>query len=230
MEFNEVLKFTHGAFIMSDWRRFVKFSGGHLLEKCCHDIDLANWIIGSLVKKVASFGGLNMFKLDNSYILEKIKKEEVIGSYKNRILDPFTSEKDIVDNQVVIMEYLNGVRATFHTNCSSGLPERRMYICGTKGTIRANLITGKIELKKIDSLEKTKTIIDEENKEGHGGGDLILVKELNRVMLGGKIYGNPMNDALKSTLTCLGIDEAMNKGEVVNMTSLWKKFEFYKNY
>jgi len=241
MEFNEILKFSHGAFIMSDWRRFVKFSGGYLLEKCCHDMDLANWMTGSIVKRVASFGGLNMFKPDNSYILERMEKEnqrfpfnsevnseqkeKVIGSYKKWVLNPFTSKKDIVDNQVVIIEYLNGVRATFHTNCSSGLPERRMYICGTKGTIRADLFTGKVELKGIGS-EETKIIIDEENKGGHGGGDPILIKELNRIMLGGKIHGIPINDAIKSTITCLGIDEAMNKGEVVDLVSLWKKFGF----
>ena len=228
MEFNEVLKFSHGAFIMGNWRRFVEFSGGHLLEKCCHDMDLVNWLTGSLAKRVASFGGLNMFKPDNSYILERMEKEkeDVIGSYKKWVLNPFTSEKDVIDNQVVIIEYINGVRATFHTNCSSGLPERRMYICGTEGTIRADLFTGKVELKKIGSSEETKIILDEENKGGHGGGDPILVKELNRLMLGGEIYGSPLFDAIKSVITCLGIDESMNKGEVVDLVSLWNKFGF----
>ena len=226
MEFNEVLKFNHGAFIMSDWRRFVEFSGGHLLEKCCHDIDLANWIIGSLAKRVASFGGLNMFKPENSYIVEKIEKEEEIGSYKKWSSNPFTSDKDIVDNQVVIIEYINGVRATFHTNCSSGLPERRMYICGTKGTIRADLFTGKIELKKIGINEETKTIVDELNKGGHGGGDPIMINELNKNMLLNDVSKKQIDDAIKSTITCLAIDESMNKGEIVDLVSLWKNFGF----
>src|SRR5206468_7637583 len=46
-EFNETLEFNHGGYIHGDWRRLTRLSGGHLLEKCCHDIDIANWIVGS---------------------------------------------------------------------------------------------------------------------------------------------------------------------------------------
>ncbi|MDD5676049.1 MAG: Gfo/Idh/MocA family oxidoreductase, partial [Chitinivibrionales bacterium] len=47
MEFNETLDFNHGGYIMSDWRRLTKNAGSHVLEKCCHDIDLVNWIVQS---------------------------------------------------------------------------------------------------------------------------------------------------------------------------------------
>ena len=30
----------HGAFFQRDWRREVSLSGGFMLEKCCHDLDL----------------------------------------------------------------------------------------------------------------------------------------------------------------------------------------------
>lgn len=49
--------------------------------------------------------------------------------------DPFTSKKDVEDNQVVIIEFFNNVRATFHSNFNSALPQRRILICGLKGTI-----------------------------------------------------------------------------------------------
>ena len=61
MEFNETLGFNHGGFIMGDWRRLTENSGTHLLEKCCHDIDLVNWMLESIPVKVASFGGVNFF-------------------------------------------------------------------------------------------------------------------------------------------------------------------------
>ena len=51
MEFNETLDFNHGGYIMGDWRRLQRYSGTHLLEKCCHDIDLVNWIMGSLAAR-----------------------------------------------------------------------------------------------------------------------------------------------------------------------------------
>ena len=37
----------------------------HLLEKCCHDFDLINWILNSKAKKVSSFGGLNFYTKKN---------------------------------------------------------------------------------------------------------------------------------------------------------------------
>lgn len=57
MEFNETLDFNHGGYIMGDWRRLRENAGTHLLEKCSHDIDLANWMAGSRASRVASFGG-----------------------------------------------------------------------------------------------------------------------------------------------------------------------------
>lgn len=216
MEFNETLPFEHGLAIMTDWRRFTKYSGGHILEKCCHYIDLANWLNESLVKKVASFGSLNFFKSENSYIFEKLKKEE-----KHR-KSPFITEKDIVDNQVVIIEYYNGVHAVFHTNCSSSIPERRMYICGTEGAIRADVLTGKIEVKSILEEEKIE-IFSETARESHGGGDKFLIKELIK-MMETDYAQNTIDDAIKSAITAIAIDEAMKNQEVIDMESVWEKF------
>lgn len=42
---------------------------------------------------------------------------------------------DYVLGQVVILEYINNVRATFHTNCNSALPERSLRIVGVKGAL-----------------------------------------------------------------------------------------------
>mgnify|MGYP000023169525 CR=1 FL=1 len=42
LEANEHIAPFHGSFFMRDWRRLEKYSGGFMLEKCCHDIDLYN--------------------------------------------------------------------------------------------------------------------------------------------------------------------------------------------
>lgn len=227
LEFNETLNFHHGSFIMSDWRRFEKISGGHLLEKCCHDLDLANWLIKSLPKKVSSFGGLNFFTQKNSSIFKKFKETGIDKEKMKKVkINPFSSKKDIVDNQVAIIEYLDGVRATFHTNCSSALPERRIYICGTKGTIRANLLTGEIELKEF-LKQDSEIFSDTENAGGHGGGDFFLIKNLIEVVENKKIQIKDLDEAIQSALTALAIERARKKGEVVNLEKLWKKFGYY---
>lgn len=218
-EFNEVLDFNHGSYIMTGWRRFEEISGGHILEKCCHDMDIANWFIGSLPKKVASFGGLNFFKSENKYIFEETKAHGLN-------LNPFLSDKSIIDNQVAIIEYRNGVRAMFHTNLSSGIPERRIYMCGTKGAIRADVLTGKIEFKSINPKENMIEIIDEESKGGHGGGDKYLVEELKKTISEGKGPEATMEDAIKSAVTAIEVDRAGKEERIIDLEPTWKKFGF----
>lgn len=232
LEFNETLDFNHGGYIMGDWRRLTKYAGSHLLEKCCHDIDLINWLVASKAKRVASFGGLNFFKPENEYHIQRIGKNKdgksAYMTWKSLVgLNPFNSDKDIVDNQVAIIEFENGVRATFHTNCNAGIPERRMYILGTEGAIRADVLTGKIELRRIGFDTKIEDC-STEAKGGHGDGDAYLVKELAGSMLNGSPPSVGMKDALLSSITCFAIDEAMNDGEVVHVDKYWNQLKVMK--
>jgi len=183
MEFNETLDFNHGGYIMGNWRRLTKNAGTHLLEKCCHDIDLVNWMVGSKASRVASFGGLNFFKPENEFHVKRIGKnknnEDAYSTFNGDItLDSFTADKDIIDNQVAIIEFENNVRATFHTNCNAGIPERRMYILGTEGTIRADVLTGKIEIKKI-GFDTVIENVSTNASGGHGDGDGKFVPDIN---------------------------------------------------
>jgi len=231
MEFNETLDFMHGGWIHDDWRSHTKHAGTHLLEKCCHDIDLVNWMIGDRTARVASFGGLNFFVPSNARHMERLgtngrgdRAYKAMGSTRSRPdTDPFTREgKDIVDNQVVIMEYENGVRATFHTNCNAGIPERRMYILGSEGAIRADVLTGTIQSKRIGFDTE---VIDHETgaSGGHGGGDDVLAQELKDCMLEGGLPAAGLEDGLVSAVTCFGIDRACDTGKVVEMAPLWQQ-------
>ncbi len=225
LEFNETLEFNHGGYIMGDWRRKREYAGSHLLEKCCHDIDLANWMTASRAWRVASFGGLNFYKPENAHHIDRIgynqKGEQAYRAWPGTVtLNPFTSDKDIVDNQVAVIEYDNGIRATFHTNCNAGIPERRMYICGSEGTIRADVMNGQLESRRIGwdtKLEKHST----GGSGGHGGGDQVLIKELHECMVNGSEPFTGLEDALNSAITCFAIDEAMDTGQVVDMTPYW---------
>ena len=233
MEFNETLDFNHGGYIMGDWRRLRENAGGHILEKCCHDIDLANWMVNSVARRVASFGGLNFFLPENAFHIDRIGPRNdgkaAYSTWDGLVdLNPFLSEKDIIDNQVVILEYENGVRATFHTNCNAAIPERRMYILGTEGAIRANLLTGDIHLQGIgfDTEIENKSL---GIQDGHGNGDKFLAKELSDTMLHNKIPSVGLMEGLISTLTCIAIDAAMDSGTVVDMRTYWNKIELDKS-
>ena len=226
-EFNETLSFNHGGYIMGDWRRRRQYAGTHLLEKCCHDIDLANWFTGSLPARVASFGGLDFFTPENEGYMAKLGKDSegrpAFQTWGGLVMkNPFTGDKDIVDNQVAILEYLNGVRATFHTNCNAGIPERRMYILGTEGAIRANVLTGDIETQRIGFDTKPEPVAACASG-GHGGGDEILAKELAATMLDGAPPTVSLDAGLTSAGTCFAIDDAMDTGRVVDARPYWRQ-------
>jgi predicted dehydrogenase len=64
------------------WRMYQGRSGGALVEKNCHHLDLMNWMIGARPMRVCAFGGKNVFQ-----------------------------KPQIVDNATLICEYDNGARA-----------------------------------------------------------------------------------------------------------------------
>lgn len=231
LEFNETLEFNHGGYIMGGWRSELKNSGSHLLEKCCHDIDIVNWLVGSRVRRAASFGGLDMFVSENKGWIDKYEKHEE-GFIPFRSWrppnNPFTNHKDIVDNQVAIMEYENGVRATFHTNCCAGFPERRLYILGTEGAIRADVIKGEIELKKIGFDTEVQSF-SAGVKGSHGGGDEYLSEMLSESIFDGKDSPTGMLDALTSAVTCFGIDKALDDRILFDYDSIWTKVDEITN-
>lgn len=226
MEFNETLPFNHGGYIHQNWRRKTEWAGTHLLEKCCHDLDLVNWFVGSLAGRVAGFGGLNFFVPENKHHIDRIGPDadgrEAFTSWPTATECPFTSDKDIVDNQVAIIEYANGVRATFHTNCQAAMWERRMYILGSEGTIRADIMASTIEVQRV-GWDTPKTVYDTTQEGGHGGSDPVLAKELFQFMTQGIQPKAGIEEGLKSAITAFGIDRATDEGIVVNMKELWNR-------
>jgi len=226
-EFNETLNFNHGGYIMGNWRRFRRNAGTHLLEKCCHDLDLAHWFVGALPVRVASFGGLNFFTPENQRHIQRLGKDpEGRAAYQTwptaDRTNPFTAEKDIVDNQVVILEYANGVRATFHTNCNAGVSERRFYLLGSEGAIRADATTGIVELHPI-GFGAQPEITDTQASGGHAGGDEILRASLFDSILRGTPPQVGIAEALQSAITGFGIDQALDTGQVVDLRPLWQQ-------
>lgn len=227
LEFNETLDFNHGSYIMGGWRSETKYAGTHLLEKCCHDVDIVNWLVDSRARKSASFGGLDIFKPEHVDWQKKYEPHKTgLMPFRSwgQPHDPFTNPKDVVDNQVGIIEYENNVRATFHTNCCCGIPERRMYIIGTEGAIRADTIKGLIELKKI-GFDTEFIDCSTEASGNHGGGDEVLCKFLSDAIEKGQTPPTGMIDALTSAATCFGMDRALDDGIIFDYLDIWKKVD-----
>ncbi len=226
-EFNETLGFNHGGYIFGNWRRLRENAGTHLLEKCCHDIDLANWIINSLPVQAASFGGRDFFTPANEGHVTRIgpdkKGSKAYSAWPDpNQVSPFNGGADIFDNQVAILQYANGVRGTFHTNCNTAIAERRFYICGTEGTLRADLLTGTLEVQRI-GWETQVEKIDTNSRDGHGGGDSFMAEALVRSLVHGEAPLAGVNEGIYSAIAAFGIDAAADNRCVTDLRAMWSQ-------
>ncbi len=226
LEFNETLHFDHGGYIFGNWRRDRSVAGTHLLEKCCHDLDVANWIVDSLPMRVASFGGNDFFHPRECWrdrpgrAGSGFRFPGILCTWRDpHRIDPFSAGASIVDNQVAILQYASGVRATFHANCAAAFPERRFSLCGTRGAIRADVITRKIEVREIGYGKPIEVF---ENPAGsHGGGDQVLSQGLRATLLEGASPRASVDDGIRACVAAFAIDRAMEENRVVDLTDDW---------
>ena len=212
----------HGGYIMMNWRRNTAVSGPHILEKCCHDLDLINWFCNSKVSKVASFGGRNFFTPENEVLHEKYG-HGVFAKWRDphAMPSPFTSDKDLMDNQVAIFEYRNQIRVQFQCTMSNAMPTRRMYFSCSEGTIAAELYNREIKYRCLGSDEEHRLVY--KNADGHGGGDEYIMKELFETMTKGTEPKCSGDEGLESAVLAMAIDQAARTGSIVDLEPVWKK-------
>lgn len=222
---NENIAPEHGSYIMTNWRRLKKVSGPHILEKCCHDLDLINWFTGSIPSKIASFGGRDFFVSANKDLMDKYKKEDgnsIFGGWwdPHAVDTPFTSDSDMMDNQVAIMQYRNNIRVMFQATMSNAIPERRMYFSCSEGTMIIELYSLSLKYKRLGDEGVTHINFA---GDGHGGGDSFIMKELYDSMVNGTLPKCSGVEGLESSVVALAIEQAKDSGEVFDLEPVWKK-------
>ena len=217
---NENISPGHGGYIMTNWRRKTSLAGPHILEKCCHDLDLLNWFVGTVPARVAAFGGLSFFKPENKHLEDTYGVERFLAWYDpHRAGTPFENDGDLMDNQVAIFEYRNGVRVQFQATMSNAIPERRMYIACEEGTIIAELYTSTLRYRRLS--DEKETVLDFA-ADGHGGGDDVIMKDLYDVMVNDTPPKSSGEEGLQSTVVALAADQAMREGRVIDLEPTWQ--------
>lgn len=101
---------------VNQWNKFAKFSGGTLVEKCCHYFDLMNLFAQARPTSVYASGSAAASFLDFEYNGER---------------------SDIVDNAMVIVTYENGIRAGFNLCMFAPLFYEELILCGDEGRLKA---------------------------------------------------------------------------------------------
>lgn len=189
----------------SPWRRYARTSGGAMLEKSCHDMDILNWMMNSRPASLSSYGGNLIFR-PNPDLPEtcdgcpqaaqcKYYKKPTFSSHEDEseeVLHQFIREadqciynidKDNVDVQNLCIAYENGALANFmlNFNCMGPNAGRNFHAVGTRGRIWGNHGEKRITLH--DNLTDQTTVHDiHVDGSDHGGGGRRHALLLRRMM------------------------------------------------
>lgn len=226
---------TTSVLFRGSWRRFTALSGGSLLEKSCHDLDLLTWMAASRPTRVNSFGGTAIFR-PNTFLPEKcddkcpisdrcvyfLGNKEMgsnIGSAKMDDCCIYNSRKDIADHQSVQIQYENGIVCNFMLNFNTADHHsgKNLHIVGTRGRIWGNVHDKQVMSHNMETGKITEHTL-EVNSSPHGGGNLLHAREFMRLAAG--TQDKPMSseyDAFVSAMLCFAADRSRAESRQVNL-------------
>ncbi len=273
MEATEMVRYAHQShsFVRGNWRREEETSP-MIMAKCCHDLDMIQYYIGSTCESVYSNGDLRFFKeenqpegaadrcqdcqykttcpysaelqyvqawkeggcrygwpynvvdpLNNPYTEETLRAAYEKGPYGRCV---FKCDNDVVDNQMVAMNFKNGVYATLVMTAFTGKGGRIYTFHGTHGEIRFDDGDEILRLFEYNGLEIPKTttwnvkeLVNEKVNKGfgHGGGDMAMLLDLYDLLEGKGKGETTLEKSMESHLMALAAEESRKSGQVVKV-------------
>ena len=202
------------SFVRGDWRNTAE-STCMIMAKCCHDMDIYQWLLGQKCKQVQSFGTLTHFTKENQpagapnrciegcpaadtchynsvklYLDDKENlwfrrtaaqtidmptDEQIVEALKSGPYGRcvYCCDNDVVDHQVVNLEYEDGCTMSFTMNAFNE-GGRSLRIFGTEGELVSSKDQKTLELFSFKT-QKWETIdislVGNDINSGHGGGD-----------------------------------------------------------
>ena len=116
------------------------------------------------------------------------------------------------------MEYPNGTKMSFQLTLANAIPERRMYISCTEGTIISETFSGTIQYRHYDD---PCTVTLQFPGGGHGGGDNVMVHELSEALLEGKsISASGSSNGFDCALAALAADLSAQTGKIIALSDI----------
>ena len=233
---SESINVMHGASYMRRWHRKSCNSGGFLLAKCSHDLDLISDFANSLPRRVCFFGGTDFFTPDKqtaAFCSECSDQEcrfrgEMVRMTPEEKAEPekrafdlcvYNSDKDVVDNQQVLLEYANGVRGTFSLNLFAPVSKREWRLVGNLGYIDADTEKKQYVINFSDGRESIIHSCPVNNGSGHDGSDMLFLNEFIDSILSGKSSSADAWAGLNSTVIGNAIEKSRLSGTVVTIES-----------
>lgn len=174
------------------------YSARRLYLSCLGDPELEEWPLSTVTDARTPAGVLDALRT---------------GPYGRCV---YAADNDVVDHQVVSVEYDQGVTASFTMTAFTPMMFRHTRIFGTHGFLECNgkKITG------LDFRTQEKYVINTDAGAGrHGGGDWGLVQAFVRAVAGGAASAGlaPPEESLAAHQLVWAAERARNSGTVVSV-------------
>ena len=126
-------------------------------------------------------------------------------------------DNDVVDRQVVNLEFEGGAVATFTMTAFSADFSRQLKIFGTKGQITADMGTRQIVLHRFGEEKQTIPLDDGGLHSGHGGGDYGILSDFLHILRHGGESRTSAEISLQSHLICFAAEKSRREHLVVEL-------------
>ncbi len=235
---------TGSQYFFHGWWRLRKNSGGLLVQKATHSVDILNWIVGSRPKSVYGAGGLAVFggtesnkkrcstcKIKNT-CPESLADNSISWDYGEASITMdvedkcvFAKEIDVYDHEVLTISYENGVKAFFVESQFTPDYKREFWFIGDKARMYGidPYIVSEDDRKQpyieiVYRHTRKKEIIPVKlNPGGHGGGDPGLIEDFISCCITRK---NPLADGIagrESIAICWGGEKSIETGKIIRL-------------
>lgn len=216
-----------GYFYYHDWHGKSENTTSLLLQKGSHDLDVIHWLTGKYTTKVSAFGSLDYYGGDmpNDLTCPECELKNSCPEYVPHtfIECAFRKEIDVEDNNMLIMELEDGIKASY-LQCHFTPDYSRNYtFIGTEGRIENDDVNNKIYLKtrKTNTWKEFSDVTYEMKPEegGHGGADPKIAQDFVDLILTGKQpLTTPFAGRMSVAVGCAATESIRSGGKVVQVS------------
>jgi predicted dehydrogenase len=221
------------------WRRRDAESGGFLVEKCCHDFDILNWLVGSAPDRAYAVGKRTHFVPGNTrdrqarFDPEVIRRIDVADFGDPEINaafpvqmegSPYDMPSDSPDHAAVLLDFASGALCTFVACMGQPRTTRRIRIFGTSGDLEGNIDDSSIVVHKPHAADNGWEVRDVPVKaEGgnHHGGDGVLAEAFWRTAANQAEPSRAgLREGIDAALVALGAQQSAAGGQSADIAEM----------
>ena len=239
----EIVNLYVTRILAGTWRRKQARSGSALLEKCCHDLDIFNWMMGRLPVKVHSFGRGNAFPLKegagprcrdcriksdcpyffdvNNYTLEAQRAHEwgFMVTWSDTCL--FDGEFDLCDRQAVSMEYGDGAVLNLTMTFGSDINVRTIRIIGSEGRVEGDTLSKEVRIGTLMPFKQESCPIVDDGT-GHDGGDGAICRAFEQNLIDPDYKpSTTVEDGFHSAMVAFAAERSRLQGREVELAEIY---------